>query len=64
LARRGEAGLRDGVILLVELKGDGVSCLRGDVCGLEGQRAATDDDPVILRSGSGRRSRSGGGRDA
>ena len=55
LARSGEAGLRDSVILLVELKGDGVAGLRGDVRGLEGQSGATDDDFVILR-GRGRRS--------
>ena len=48
----------------MELKGDGVSCLRGDVCRFEGQRATTDNDPVILRGGGGRRSCSGGGRDA
>lgn len=61
MARRGKGGLRDGVVLLVELKGDGVARLRGDIRGLEGQAAATNDDLVVLRSG-GRRS--GRGRDA
>ena len=51
LARRGKGGLRDGVVLLAELKGDGVARLRGDIRGLEGQGAAADDDPVVLRSG-------------
>jgi len=63
LAGRGKAGLRDGVVLLVELKGDGVARLRGDIRGLEGQGAAADDDLVVL--GSARRCRrSGRGCDA
>lgn len=36
LARIGEAGLRDCVVLLVELKGNGVARLRGDIRGVEG----------------------------
>jgi len=60
LARIGEAGLRDRVVLLVELKGNGVARLRGDIRGLEGQSGATNDDSVILRRGGGRsRGRSG-----
>lgn len=55
LARRGKAGLRDGVVLLVELKGDGVARLCGDVRGLEGQGTAADDDLVVLRRGGCRR---------
>lgn len=50
LAGRGKAGLRDSVVLLVELKGDGVARLRGDIRGLEGQGAAADDDLVVLGS--------------
>jgi len=61
LARGGKAGLRDGVVRLVELKGDGVARLRGDVCGLEGQATAADDDPVVLRRGGCRRSGRGRG---
>ena len=53
LARIGEAGLRDCVILLVELKGNGVAWLRGDIRGLEGQSGATNNDFVILRRGGG-----------
>ncbi len=50
LTRRSKAGLCDGVILLVELKGDGVAGLCGDICGLEGQNScATNSDLVVLR---------------
>ena len=51
MARGGKAGLRGGMVLLMELKGDGVARLRGDVRGLEGQATAADDDLVVLRRG-------------
>lgn len=53
MARIGEAGLRDCVVLLVELKGNGVAWLRGDIRGLEGQSGATNDDSVVVRRGGG-----------
>ena len=63
LARRGEARLRHSVVLLVELKGDGIARLRGNICRLEGQNVrATNYNPVILGGGgrSGRGTGSGG----
>ena len=54
LTRIGEVGLRYGVVLLVELKGNGIARLRGNIRGLEGQGGATDYDSVILRRGGGR----------
>ena len=58
LARRVEARLGRRVVLLVELKGDGVARLRGDICGLEGQAGATNDDPVVSSGASSGGSRS------
>jgi len=51
LARRIEAGLREGVVLHMELKCDAVARLRGDIRGVVGQSVATNDDLVFLRSG-------------
>ena len=53
LARIGEARLRDCVVLLVELKRNGVARLCSDIRGLEGQCGATNNDSVILRRGGG-----------
>jgi hypothetical protein len=62
LARCVEAGLCRRVVLLVELKGDGVARLCGDICRFEGQGATTNDDPVVLSGAS--RSRGGSGSEA
>jgi hypothetical protein len=52
LARRSKTGFCHCVVLLVELKGDGVAGLGSNVCRLEGQYArATNYDPVILGGG-------------
>ena len=54
LARRGEARLCHGVVLLVELKSDGIARLRSNVCRLEGQNARATNYNLVILGGGGR----------